>query len=328
MMRSRVSGRSRMRAPSACDTALPIAAAVGPAVDFADAERHLVLGVDQFDVDLRHLAEFQHRIGLPVERGMTPLSKRTCSLSTQLADWMMPPSSWLIAPSGLMTRPASVAHHTCARRISSATSSSTTTAAVGGAVLVARKGDAAAMAGAARLFGIPARHGGDLLDHRARAFVGGDRQPVVDRVLAGALGQFVDAAFEREHVRHGAEAAQRRGAHRRFRHQMMDDALGRDVVERLAVAGGAAAIGFRHVVRRRLGRRIGQRDRAQQICRRRPGGCCGSGSRFPASSRPACRRRRAARAPSRSSPGSSARRRILPRAASARGSACPASAWR
>src|SRR5262249_728251 len=32
MMRSRVSGRSRMRAPSACATALPIAAAVGPAV--------------------------------------------------------------------------------------------------------------------------------------------------------------------------------------------------------------------------------------------------------------------------------------------------------
>ena len=31
-MRSRVSGRSRMRAPSACATALPMAAAVGPIV--------------------------------------------------------------------------------------------------------------------------------------------------------------------------------------------------------------------------------------------------------------------------------------------------------
>ncbi len=136
---------------------------------------------------------------------------------------------------------------------------------VGGAVLVARKGNAAAAAGAARLAGLPLGHGGDLFDHGARAFVGDDRQPVCDRILAGALGQFVDAAFEREHVRHGAEPAQRRGAHRRLGHQMMDDALGGNIVERLAIAGGAAAIGFRHVVRRRFGRRIGQRQRAQQI---------------------------------------------------------------
>ena len=135
---------------------------------------------------------------------------------------------------------------------------------VGGPVLIARKGDAAAMAGAARRSRFPAGHGGDLLDHRARAFIGGDRQSVSDRILAGALGQLIDAAFQREHVRHGAETAQRRGAHRCFRHQMVDDALGRDVVERLGIAGGAAAIGFWHVVRRRLRRRIGQRNSAQQ----------------------------------------------------------------
>ena len=42
MMRSRVNGRSRMRVPSARATALPIAAAVGPIDDLAEAERGLV----------------------------------------------------------------------------------------------------------------------------------------------------------------------------------------------------------------------------------------------------------------------------------------------
>ena len=113
-------------------------------------------------------------------------------------------------------------------------------------------------------FGFQLRHGGDFLDNRARALVRNDRQPVGDRVLAGALGQFVDAAFHREYVRHGAKPAQRRGAHRRLGDQMMDYALGRDVVERLAVAGGAAAVRFRHVAGRRLRHRIGQGDRAEQ----------------------------------------------------------------
>ena len=45
---------------------------------------------------------------------------------------------------------------------------------------------------------------------------------------------------------------------------MMDHALGGDVVERLAVAGGAAAVRFRHVAGRRLRHRIGQGDRAEQ----------------------------------------------------------------
>ena len=80
-----------------------------------------------------------------------------------------------------------------------------------------------------------------------------------DRVLSGARGEVVDAAFHREHVRRGAEPAQRRGAHRRLRHEMMQDALGRNVVERLAVARAAAAIRLGHVVRRRLG----QADRAE-----------------------------------------------------------------
>src|SRR4029078_56622 len=35
----------------------------------ADAEGHLILGVDQLDVDLRHFAELEHWVGLPVERG-------------------------------------------------------------------------------------------------------------------------------------------------------------------------------------------------------------------------------------------------------------------
>ncbi len=84
-------------------------------------------------------------------------------------------------------------------------------------------------------------------------------------VLADALGQFVDAGLDGEDVRHGAEPAQRRRAHRQFLHQMMQDALGRKIVKRLAVAGGAATGGLRHVVRRRHRRRIGQCLGAKQI---------------------------------------------------------------
>ena len=45
----------------------------------------------------------------------------------------------------------------------------------------------------------------------------------------------------------------------------MEDALGGNVVERLAIAGSASAIRLRYVIRRRLGRRIGQGKRAQQV---------------------------------------------------------------
>ena len=69
MTRSRVSGRSRRRAPSAWATALPIAATVGPPRRLADAERRLVgHRVDQLDRHLGHLAEAQHRVALPVAR--------------------------------------------------------------------------------------------------------------------------------------------------------------------------------------------------------------------------------------------------------------------
>ena len=105
----------------------------------------------------------------------------------------------------------------------------------------------------------PIRHGRRPLDHAPRPRIGQTRQPVDDRVLLGAFGEFVDERFERENIRHGAEAAQRRGTPRHFRHQMMDDPLGVNIVKRFAIACGAAAGGFRHVDRRRNGRRIGQR---------------------------------------------------------------------
>ena len=115
---------------------------------------------------------------------------------------------------------------------------------------------------------MPSGHGGGLLDDGPRARVGRDRKPVLNRILSGARGEVVDAAFHRENIRHGAEPAQRRGAHRRFRHEVMQHALGRNVVKRLAIARTAAAVCLGHVIRRRLGRRIGQGKRAEQIAAR------------------------------------------------------------
>ena len=67
MMRSRVSGKSRMRLPSARATALPIAPP-GRSDDLAEAQRRLVGRLDQPDVDLRHLGEAQDRVVLPGAR--------------------------------------------------------------------------------------------------------------------------------------------------------------------------------------------------------------------------------------------------------------------
>ena len=102
---------------------------------------------------------------------------------------------------------------------------------------------------------------------RARVSVS-DREAVLHGILPGMLGEFVDAALESEDVGRCAKSAQRRGAHRRFRDQMMEHAFGGNIVKRVTVARGAAAIGFRHVIRRRLRRRIGQGEGAEQISAR------------------------------------------------------------
>ena len=54
---------------------------------------------------------------------------RLLALHPQLAAWMMPPSNWLRAPSGLMIRPASAAHQIRLSRTVCSTSTSATTAA-------------------------------------------------------------------------------------------------------------------------------------------------------------------------------------------------------
>ena len=53
----------------------------------------------------------------------------TRSRITKLAPWMIPPSSWLRAPSGAITSPASAAHQMRLSLMSSSASNSTTTAA-------------------------------------------------------------------------------------------------------------------------------------------------------------------------------------------------------
>ena len=77
---------------------------------------------------------------------MPSVSSRTPSFSAQLIAWTMPPSSWLIAPSGLITSPPSQAHHTRVTRIVSVDLDFGDDGGIGGEVLVLRKADAAARA--------------------------------------------------------------------------------------------------------------------------------------------------------------------------------------
>ena len=130
MIRSRVSGKSRIRLPKRAGERVADRGAGRADRGFAEAQRRLVGVVDQLDLDLGNVAEAQDRIVVPGLRSRPgrPRSGPARS-STKLAPWMMPPSIWFLAPSGAMTRPASAAHQTFFRRISSSTSTSTTTAA-------------------------------------------------------------------------------------------------------------------------------------------------------------------------------------------------------
>ena len=124
-----------------------------------------------------------------------------------------------------------------------------------------------------------------MLDDRAGPRIGQDREPVGDRVLAGPLGQLVHRRFDREDVERRAEPAQRRGPHRRLGDQVMDDALCREIVERLAVAGAGARRIRR--LRRRAAAAAGRAGlRRPADCRRRPAGLCAGRSRSRWSSRP------------------------------------------
>src|SRR5262249_36660245 len=143
--------------------------------DLAGAERDLVFGVDQFDIDFGHFAELQDRVGFPIERG----------------DAIVETDLFLQYPARRLNDPAfELIDHTV--RIDDQTGMSRAPNVVqgdglvdrklngygriGGAVLVSGEGNAAAAACAAGCAWIPFRHGGNLLDHRAGARIGGDRE--------------------------------------------------------------------------------------------------------------------------------------------------------
>ncbi len=105
--RSRVIGRSRIRAPTHYQSPRP---SDPPVASPSPSRRQIGERVYQLDEEFRHLGETQHRmIALPIARadsdGVEPHAFLQCPTNA----WMIPPSSWLIAPSGLMTSPPSAA---------------------------------------------------------------------------------------------------------------------------------------------------------------------------------------------------------------------------
>ena len=103
---------------------------------------------------------------------------------------------------------------------------------VAGQVFILRKADAAAAAETACLARLPARHRGDLLDHRPRPRVLHMREPERDRIGLRQRRHLVHEGFHREHIGVGAKRAQRRHADRHLRNEMVHDLLVREIVER------------------------------------------------------------------------------------------------
>src|SRR6476661_9391613 len=135
-----------------------------PASDFAGPERNLVLGVDQFDVDFRHFAELEDRVGFPVERGDAIvetdlfLQHPACPLydpAFELVDHAV-----RIDYQAGVSRTPHVMQGDCLvdRKLYDHSG-------VGGAVLVAREANAAATACAAGSARGPFRHRRNFLDY-------------------------------------------------------------------------------------------------------------------------------------------------------------------
>jgi len=67
----------------------------------AHTEKAFVGLIEQDDLNLRHFRESQDRIVGPRRVVTRVRSERTDSFRVQLVAWTMPPSIWLITPSGL-----------------------------------------------------------------------------------------------------------------------------------------------------------------------------------------------------------------------------------
>ena len=329
MMRSRVRGMSWMRTPSAWATALPIAAAVGPHRAFADAERGIAGAVDQFGLHLRHLAEAQDRIAVPVARGDAVLVEPHLLLQGP-AHGLDDAALELVAravgidhQAGIGDAPHAIDLHGLLHRDGGRHGG------IGGAVLVAGEAETEALAGAGRPARGPVGALGHQLDQPPRTRLGQDRQAIGDGILADARRQLV----------HQRSRWRRRWAARPAR-----------AAPRCAPAGAARdGAGCDAPARRRAARRCACRRRrappadrsappraadwpaprrpADSRCRC-PAAGRGSGSRSPSSSRPAGRARRDRHAGSPAWPGRPARSRTPPRGAIAGGCSGRECAWR
>ena len=171
MMRSRVSGISRIRVPRACETALPMAAAVGPPVTSpAPSGTSSLVLISSMSISGTSL-NLQDRVGFPVERGDAIvetdlfLQHPACRLNDpafELVDHAV-----RIDDQAGIGRAPHVMQGDCLvdRKLDDHSG-------IGGAVLVAGEANAAAAACAAGSARRPFRHAGNFLDHCAGARIG------------------------------------------------------------------------------------------------------------------------------------------------------------
>ena len=236
--RSGVNGTSRSRTPTASNTAFAIAAGVGGCARLAASEVRLPGPVDEDRFHRRDLREAKNRIALPVGAGHAQAVESDLLLER--------PARGLDQPTlELVGETARVDHLPGIGRDDGTHGRDLPAVAVdqhldddrgiGLLVLVAREGETMAAAGfppAADEAGVFGGGGED----RPSALVVEVAQPERQRVDVGGVRQRVHAGLDREHIGVGAEAAQRRRTEWRRTHEMLDDAAGRDRVERIGIA--------------------------------------------------------------------------------------------
>ena len=204
-MRSRVMGRSRTRTPSASNTALAMAAAVGPVRRLAGAERLLLGPRDDLHLDRGHLGEAQDRIGLPGVAG-DARAVEAHRLLQHPAGGLDGAALDLVGHAVRIDHLAHVdRHHQPAHADVGRALHLGDDGAIGAEVLVAREADAVAHA-LALAPRAPAGALGRGLQHGARARVLQVAQAERQRVLAALGRQLVHERLDGEHVGEGARA--------------------------------------------------------------------------------------------------------------------------
>ena len=236
----------------------------------AGAEEGLAPGIDQHGLEFRHVVEAEDRVGIPVAAGDAAAIEGH-RLVQGPARRLDHPALELGGEPGAVDDLPRVGRDGAAlqpdlRRVGHRDLDRHRR--IGRDVLVARERDPApAPLRTVRAAGVEAL--GRRLDHRPGARIRQMAQAKRDRIDSRLLRQLVHEGFDGEHVGVGAERAQRRDPERHAAHQVLDQPLVGQVVERVEIAVDADMRPHRRAHHRR-GERVLQESGGEQARRADP----------------------------------------------------------